>query len=89
MPSRRTAAAALLLTAGGACSGPIVVDGPVTEIGGGRICVRSQEAVPGRGCATYPSEDAVAGIGVGDCVRMRLYAESGSWMDIRKRECPG
>lgn len=89
---RRALAAVVVLGSGAGClwaGSGITATGPVTELGVGRICVRPVETdVPGRGCTEYPSEEAVAGIAVGDCVVMRMYSESVEFRDIRKTDCP-
>ena len=82
------AVAAVALVAPSCAVDWVEATGPVTSIGDGRICVRAaEEDLPGRGCAGYPSPGVVAGIRVGDCVRMRLYAESLEIHDIRKVRC--
>lgn len=84
----RAAAAGAIAALATACYPGITVTGPVTEIGGGRICVRADHEVPGGGCAEYPPEADVAGIAVGDCVTMRLYEESARFRDVEEIPCP-
>jgi hypothetical protein len=80
----RVAAAGIALCATSCWSSWIVVQGPVTQIEDGRICVDTSATVPGGGCTDYTSPEEVAGVSVGDCVRMELYAESARIHEIRK-----